>query len=292
MSDFILLPGEFRILERLRLNLSRSFSGRVRGERLTAKRGLSIEFSDYREYAEGDDLRHLDWNVLARLDTPIMKTYRDEEDLAVHLLIDASSSMSFGEPSKFEQAKRLAAAIAYVALCGGDALYPATLGLRTPPIQGLRNRTSFQRFAAWCSSHQPEGNAGLAASAKAFASSSARAGLCILLTDGFDPEIAQGIRILTGRGHEVNLLQVLSDIELDPDIEGDLRLIDAESGEAVEITANAPTLREYRKRLEVHNKELEAEVLRSGGKYAQVNAKTPLDIAVRDILIKKGWVKS
>src|SRR5438105_6787237 len=106
-------PRDFRVLEGLRLLPRKSFGGRVRGERLTSKRGISIEFADYREYADGDDLRHLDWNVLARLATPVTKTYRDEEDLAVHLLVDTSSSMQFGEPSKQEAAKRYACALGF-----------------------------------------------------------------------------------------------------------------------------------------------------------------------------------
>src|SRR5690348_18424364 len=110
-STLVLEPKEFRLLEGLRLNPRKSFGGKVRGERLTKKKGISIEFADYRDYAEGDDLRHLDWNVLARLDSPIMKTYRDEEDLAVHLLVDGSASMEFGEPTKLEGAKRIAAAM-------------------------------------------------------------------------------------------------------------------------------------------------------------------------------------
>ncbi|MEZ5163391.1 MAG: DUF58 domain-containing protein [Fimbriimonadaceae bacterium] len=97
MSDLILSPREFRLLEGVRLNPRKSFLGRVRGERVTKRTGISIEFADYRDYTEGDDLRHLDWNVLARLDTPIVKTYQDEEDLAVHLLVDLSPSMNFGD---------------------------------------------------------------------------------------------------------------------------------------------------------------------------------------------------
>ena len=109
--SLILSPTEFRILEGMRLAPKRSFHGRIRGERLTRRKGISIEFADYRDYSEGDDLRHLDWNVLARLETPVMKTYQDEEDLAVYLVVDATGSMSFGEPSKLVFAKKLAAAL-------------------------------------------------------------------------------------------------------------------------------------------------------------------------------------
>src|SRR5579862_6818986 len=98
--DALLEPRDLKLLANWRLNPRRTFSGHVQGERLTSRRGISIEFADYREYVEGDDLRHLDWNVLARLDNAVVKSYRDEEDLAVHLLIYASPSMNFGAPTK------------------------------------------------------------------------------------------------------------------------------------------------------------------------------------------------
>ena len=157
MSRLVLTPSEFRILEGLRFSPRKSFHGRVRGERLTKKKGVSIEFDDYREYVEGDDLRHLDWNVLARLEHPVIKTYRDEEDLAVHLLLDTSSSMSFGEPAKLEYAKRLACALGYVALCGGDAVYPRAIGAREQPLPGLRGRVSYPKLARWATSAEPVG---------------------------------------------------------------------------------------------------------------------------------------
>src|SRR3954462_1112722 len=126
----VLESGDFRVLEGLRLLPRKSFGGRVRGERLTKKKGISIEFADYREYTDGDDLRHLDWNVLARLGVPVTKTYRDEEDLAVHVLIDTSPSMSFGEPCKLDCAKKYACALGFLGLAGGDAVYPRALGIR------------------------------------------------------------------------------------------------------------------------------------------------------------------
>ena len=136
----LLEPREFRVLEGLRFNPRKAFAGRIRGERLTRKKGISIEFSDYRDYAEGDDLRHLDWNVLARLEAPIMKTYRDEEDLAVHLLVDGSPSMEFGEPTKAQAANKLATALGFLGLAGGDAVYLKRLGVREAPLPALRGR--------------------------------------------------------------------------------------------------------------------------------------------------------
>ncbi|HVT13990.1 MAG TPA: DUF58 domain-containing protein [Fimbriimonadaceae bacterium] len=288
--NLLLDPREFRLLEGLRLNPKKSFSGRVRGERLTKKKGISIEFSDYRDYVEGDDLRHLDWNVLARLETPIMKTYRDEEDLAVHILLDGSASMSFGEPTKFEAARRIAAAVGYVGLCGGDAVYCRLLGQRGLILPGLRGRSSFPRFTRWLEDAKPAGEESLAASLRAFAHASARVGLAVVVSDGLDPEAATAVRVLGGRGHEVFFIQVLSDIELDPDLEGDLRLLDSEGGRAVEITANSYALREYRANLQRHNDALREAVLRVGGRHAMVRADDPLEKTVKQVLRREGWV--
>ena len=290
MNRLVLTPQEFRILEGLRLNPRKSFAGRVRGERLTKKKGVSIEFDDYREYSEGDDLRHLDWNVLARLEHPVVKTYRDEEDLAVHVLLDTSASMSFGEPSKLDYAKRLAAAFAYVALAGGDAVYLRAIGTRQQPHAALRGRSAYPRVANWVTGLDPEGTQELHAEIKAFATSAARPGLAVLVTDAMDPQIVQGVRILAGRGHEVCVLQVLSDIELRPDLEGDLRLLDVERQSPVEITANSITLNAYKQNLEQHNRTLAEECLRLGGRYTLVVTGTPLDQVVKDTLKREGWV--
>lgn len=290
MADLVLTPQEFRILDGLRLNPRKSFSGRIRGERLTKKKGVSIEFDDYREYSEGDDLRHLDWNVFARLDHSVIKTYRDEEDLAVHILLDGSASMLFGDPTKFRFAQRLACAIGYVALCGGDAVYPHLIGERVEKCPAIMGRSNFPRLATWITNQTASGKRVLSQELRAFAASGARPGLAYIVTDAMDPEIFTAIRIIKGRGHEVCILQTLSEIELRPDLEGDLRLLDIESNAHVEITASGITLREYANKLHEHNKMLEEECLRAGGRYALVEVSSPLNIFVMDVLKKGGWI--
>jgi uncharacterized protein (DUF58 family) len=290
----LLEPREFRLLEGLRFNPRKSFTGKIRGERLTRKKGISIEFSDYRDYTEGDDLRHLDWNVLARLETATMKSYRDEEDLAVHVLVDYSPSMEFGEPVKQALASKLGIALGYVALAGGDAVYPRRLGIKESPLPPLRGRTSFVRLNSLYSATSPsaeDSSASLSGTLRAFAGSSARAGLMVLLSDGLDPALPTIIRILGGRGHEVCFLQILSDMELDPDLEGDLRLLDAETSGAVEITANSFALKAYRENLERHNQAIRDAVLRIGGRYALVRSSQSIESIIRDVVKRDGWVR-
>lgn len=291
MAALALSPQELRLLERLRIHPAKSFPGRVRGERLTRRAGLSIEFADYRDYAEGDDLRHLDWNVLARLDSPIMKTYRDEEDLAVHILLDLSASMEFGEPSKADLARKLAGAFCIAALNGGDAVYPLALGSVSAPPASLRGRSSFTRFSAWMGNPGEARGSSLAASLRSFAAGRARVGFCIVLSDGLDPEAPAALRTLSARGHEVGMIQILSPQEVSPDLEGDLRLVDAESGQAVEVTASSDTLRAYHQNLQKHQGELAAAVLRSGGRFEVVTTEQPLEEVVQKVLIRREWLK-
>ncbi len=292
LPNFVLEPREFRVLEGLHIAPRRSFTGRVRGERLTTKKGVSIEFADYRDYTDGDDLRHLDWNVLARLETPVIKTYQDEEDLAVYTLIDCSASMDFGGVHKLRTAVRFGSALGYLALCGQDAVYPRALGMTESPMPPLRGRSSYPRFVRWTQTLAPLSAVGLSRSLKDFAGSSARAGVAIVISDALDPDVFSAVRVLGGRGHEVWMVQILSDEEIDPDLEGDLRLLDAESGGPVEITANSYALETYKQNLKDHCTKLEQEVLRVGGRYALVNSSDSLEDFVKLTLKRQGWVVS
>ncbi|HEY3266224.1 MAG TPA: DUF58 domain-containing protein [Armatimonadota bacterium] len=286
-----LSPSELRQLEPLRLASRRSFAGRVRGERLSRNKGISIEFADYRDYSDGDDLRHLDWAILARLDRAAIRTYQDEDDLAVYLALDASASMDFGEPSKFQHAARLAAAVGFIGLVGSDAVYPLALGHPAAPGRALRGRASHAALANWVSAWHPTGVNGLAASLTRFAAGSARPGMFFCISDGLDPAAPDALRALAARGHDVVMLQVLSEIELNPDLEGDLRLLDAETGEAVEITAHSQALRQYAENLAAHNQALEAAATRGGGRYLMSIVGEPLGLFMTRGLRRAGIVR-
>lgn len=276
-------------LERYRLCPRKSHAGRIRGERLSPKKGISIEFADYRHYAAGDDLRHLDWNILARLDRAHIRTYRDEEELPVYLLVDSSASMEFGEPPKHHAVCSLAACIGYLALCGSDALYPVALISRVMEVRALRGRASYRRLIEWFSHLQPTG-AGLADSVRRFAHAPVQPGMAFLLSDGLDPQLPDALRALGGRGHEIVFLQVLSEVELEPVLEGDLRLIDAESEQAVEITATGGVLQAYQRRLQTFCEELENVCRQLGAWYLRVQSKEPVEEIILRRLRRIGIV--
>ncbi len=258
---------------------------------MTQARGISIEFSDFREYSEGDDLRHLDWNVLARLGHPVTKTYRDEEDLAIYVLLDCSMSMEFGTPSKLELGKQLAASMSYIGLNSGDGIYLRCLGAPVQLRQALRGRASYSKVDKILTEVEPLGQRGLGLELQSFASTTKRTGLTIILSDGLDPGVFASIASIAARGHEIWFIQILSEEELDPELEGDLRLIDSETKSTTDITFNLFTKREYEANLKAHSNRIEAEVNRLGGRFHQIHNSATLDSVVNHVWKKTGWVR-
>src|SRR5439155_24841490 len=116
----LLTPEMLRRLERLQLLAQRRAKSSAKGERRSKARGQSVEFADYRNYAPGDDFRYLDWNLYGRLERLFLKLYEEERELPVRIFLDASESMTFGTPVKFDFARQIAAAVGYVAFCGFD----------------------------------------------------------------------------------------------------------------------------------------------------------------------------
>ena len=289
-GELLLSAGDFRLIEGLRLAPRRVNSGRIRGERLTRKKGVSIEFADFRDYVDGDDVRHLDWNVLARMEAPVIRTYQDEEDIAVHILLDCSKSMEFGEPAKLDIAKKLASAIAYIALCGGDAVYLHAIGAAQAASRVQRGRAQFLKVSAWLNDQQTASERTLHQSMRAFTASKSRSGLVYLFSDCLDADVAAGVAQVAAKGHEVSVIQVLTPEELDPDIEGDLRLIDCEDDSSVEITATGDAINEYRRNLSRHCELLATTCVRYGGTFAQVTNLTDFSDFVKNHLRKGGWV--
>ncbi|MCS6919768.1 MAG: DUF58 domain-containing protein [Fimbriimonadales bacterium] len=276
-------------LERYRFQPRKTHAAAIRGERLSPRKGISIEFADYRHYTPGDDLRHLDWNILARLDRAYLRTYQDEQELPVHLLLDCSASMAFGEPTKFDAARALMACLGYIGLVGGDAVYPTALHPQAGETRPLRGRVAFTRLMEWLRARSPDGR-NLVASLQRFAHANLPSGMVLLLTDGLDESLPDALRALGSRRHEVVFLHLLSEVELSPDLEGDLKLIDAETGEELDITATGGVLQEYQRRLQAHIEAIQNACRRIGATYVRVlNTQPPQEVVLR-VLYPQGIV--
>jgi len=270
--------------------------GVMKGERRSAKRGSGVDFADYRDYAPGDDLRRLDWNVFARLERPFIKLLEEEEDLAVHIVIDASRSMDWGdgECNKFTFALRLTAGLSAAALSTGDQLNITLLHGQQPGKQfgPIRGGQSLMRTLKFLEAQSAKGTTELNLALHKYAVRPHRPGLLILFSDLFSPAgFQQGLSHLAGHGHEIVLVHLLSPDEVNPPQAGDLRLLDIETGVAQEVTLDAGIRRLYTQRVQTWLGEVKAECLRSKVRYLPLITDIPWDKFILSEMRRAGVVK-
>lgn len=287
-----------RKLEQLTLVADQVRVGVMKGDRRSRKRGTSIEFADYRNYTKGDDLRRLDWNVYARLERPFIKLLEEEEDLAVHLLVDASASMDWPEAeetdhSKLRYALRLAGALGHIALTTGDLLAATLLNSqgnrRWGPFRGRQNTLHLLQFLEAGSA---SGITDLNLSMRNYVLRARRPGLLFLISDLLSPGgCKDGLNAIQARGYEVGLIHLLSPDEVDPPLGGDLKLVDVETGQDAEITLDPPTLQRYRQRLQAWQTEIAAYCNGRGIHYIPVTTDMSWEKLVLQTLRVKGVVK-
>jgi uncharacterized protein (DUF58 family) len=274
-----LSPDFLAQLERLALISRRTFRGRVKGERKSPRKGSSVEFSDYRAYGVGDDLRYVDWNIYGRLDRLYLKLFVDEEDLCLHLLLDASASMNFGEPSKLLYAARLAAALGFVGLVNLERVGVGVVRDRvTEGWNPARGRNQVLPLIDFLSRLAASGGTSLNDALAQYALRAREAGLAVVITDLLDPSgYERGLKALLERRFDVHVIHVLSADEMNPAFGGDLRLLDSETGELRDLTLDGEALRGYRQRLREFLERAEQFCLRREISYYRVATDTPVE---------------
>ncbi len=299
-------------ISRLDLTSRKIFAGKLKGERRSKKRGESVEFADHRPYVSGDDLRHIDWNIFGRLDKLFLKLFLEEEDLALHLVVDASGSADCGEPSKFLYMQRLAMALGYIGLVNLNRVTMSAIGgsFGTPgetadedrpvstvtAIRDLRGRRRTHDLARFICSIEPAGSAPFSEACKRIALSRRGKGVMVVLSDFFIKEgYEQGLRMLVGRGYDVFAIQVLSPQEVEPTgphgLAGDLRLRDVEDGDMAEVTISAPLLKRYKANLKAYCDQLQSFCGRREIGTLTVRSDTPVDTLILDYLRKRGLLR-
>jgi uncharacterized protein (DUF58 family) len=273
-------PALLKKLESLRIQVRRAFPGVTRGERRSPRHGASVEFADFRKYEAGDDFRHIDWNIYARLEKLMLRQFVEEEDLRVEILIDSSASMRMpGAITKFDYARKVAALLAFLAIDSHDRVgvwtFGANLESRVRAARGQRHFFEVLRFldaladraslppAARTAVPNPDGAdvvdqpggldqppgkpTDLASALWAYTKSTARPGLVFVLSDFLDDsDYRRQMKLLRHDGFELNLIQILSAEELRPALTGDLDLIDSETGQSCEISSWDVGLKAYR----------------------------------------------
>src|SRR5438270_2572000 len=247
----LLEPEFLHRLEQLELVSRKLFLGRMKGERRSKRKGQSVEFADYRNYVIGDDLRFLDWNLFARLDRLFIRLFMEEEDLHFYVLIDNSLSMDFGEPSKLHYAKQVAAALGFIGLVNMDRVVIEAFNNRlTQSLPAVRGKRSLWRVLDFLQKLAPAGPSDMKQSMRTFSLKSSGKGIVVILSDFMDKGgYEDALRYLVARQMDVYAIQILSQEEIDPDVTGDVKLVDVEDADAAEVTVNLPLLRRYKENL-------------------------------------------
>lgn len=275
----LLSPEFLARLARLRLAVRRRFAGSSAGGRRSLRRGSSAEFAEHRPYYAGDDVRRIDWNAYARLEELVLRLYVAEEDVSLYLLVDTSASLSVGSPPKIESAKKIAAALGYVALSGSERVSVLAFGDRItaalPPSRGKKRIATLLRQLDGL---EARGGTSLARAVEGLLSRSVRPGIVAVISDFLDPEgFARPLDRLLAQKFEPVLFQVLDREELEPTPGGDLALIDSERGERVEVTLDERALRAYQARLHAFLGELESWSKKRGVHYGRLVSEADLE---------------
>lgn len=297
-----LLDPSFLIrLERLTLVAKRLVETRRRGERQSPRRrGASLEFADYRDYAPGDPLRRIDWNVYARLERLLVRLYEGEHDLGVDLLVDCSESMAFGSPTKLSEARRLAAAIGYVALAAHDRVRVLACDRHARPLTPfLVGRDGARHLLRVLASLRAGGATDLAAAATDAGAGRARSRMAVLFSDLLDPGgpagpgggsgLEQALGRLLAQRKRIAVLQVTDDrCDGALPLEGDLELVDAETGERLAIDGSAAARRGYAAAFEAFCEAQSALCSRRAIGYVRARTSRPFEETVLRALRESG----
>lgn len=287
-------------LEYLHVVARKVFAGRLRAERRSKKTGAGVEFADHRDYSAGDDLRYLDWSVYGRLDRLLLRLFQEEEDLYIYLLLDASASMRVGAGreapgagSKLGYGAQVAAALSYVGLANLDRVsllsFADGLRERLPPSRG---KGQIFKVLTFLSGLRPEGETGLSAALSAFVHQTSRRGVVVVISDFYDPKgYEEGLNLLRYHRFEPAVIQVIDPHEADPQLRGDLEIVDMETGELRQVTLSARLCAAYRREHAAYCEALSTFCASRGISYVRADTAVPFEELVLRVFRQGGFLR-
>ena len=289
----LLNPEFLKRLEQLQLTSRRIFRGKMRGERRSKRKGVSIEFADYRNYVRGDDLRFIDWNIFSRLDRLFLKLFMEEQDLFFYLVLDVSKSMDFGEPQKLFYGKQIAAALAYIGLTHQDKVgITAFAAGEREVMRPTRGRPHVWRMLEFLNQLKPDGGTSLGETCREFVMKNRQSGIVVLVTDFFDERgFEDALKYFLYGNYEVFVIHVMDRKELEPEIQGHLDLVDSESEENIEITITPQLLKQYKDTVQAYCTQIGDYCTQYGMNYLTTATDVPFDHIILRYLRQRGLLK-
>ncbi len=277
-------------LARLRINATRRFTNRSRGEHLAAKGGTSTEFCDFRDYSPGDDVRFVDWNIFARINRPYLKQFHMEEEMHVVLLLDASTSMTFD--GKLPLAKQVAAAFGAIALRNAEKVSAYSLGNgNSTSLRPCSGRMSRGKMFTFLDAIQGGGDVPVDAAIEGFLRQHRGRGIVFVLSDFLTTgDLKRAFNLIHSAGLETFALQILSPAELNPEVTGDFRLVDSESEGTLDISNAATLLTLYNEYRAAHEAQLAALCQQRSGRFLSTSSAEPFERLFFETMRRKGWI--
>ncbi|MBN1234067.1 MAG: DUF58 domain-containing protein [Candidatus Coatesbacteria bacterium] len=272
-------------LDRIAVIARKILKGQLSGIRLTKKRGFSLEFADYKKYVPGDDFRSVDWNIFMRLRELFVKIYLLEEDLTVHVFLDCSKSMDF--EGKFDLACRLALAIAYIGLTSGNRTQITSFSNSiSSSSKRVRGKGQIFSLINYIDSLETKGETNLLEAVKDFCIRTRNSGLVVFISDFYCSSSLDAFKYLIFRKHDLSLIQILSPFEINPDLDGNLKLIDKETESELPITINKSYLDGYKYRLRLYKEEIDQFSKRYGIGYTFVSSNLDFKEIILNLLLR------
>lgn len=288
-----LQPEFLKKLERLRLAAKRLSWLEAKGEHPSARKGFSLEFSDYRRYQRGDDLRYVDWNIYRRSEKLFLKLFTAEGEMNIYLLLDTSRSMAEGAPPKLDYARWVAAALGYIGLRNLDRVAGAAFSSRlASPLSLGKGRGQILALFKFLQALSCHGETDLEGSAESFSLLFPRPGLVVLLSDLFDPEgWRAGLEALLRKGYQLLVIHIVDDSELRPRGRGEVSLRDVEGEREKRLFLDDEAMERFRRELEAYCEGIRSFCLSRGIDYLRTTPASPFEDFVLSTLRQVRSIK-
>ena len=292
MQEKIFDDDFFQKLNTLKLSLNMRLNQGMSGARKSGAKGTSVEFSDFREYMLGDDIRRIDWNAYGRMDKLFIKQFMEEKEGIYHIFLDTSKSMDYGEPKKSRLALQIAGALSYLVLNNLDRVYVTQMQENSlSEGKGLSGRNSYKKILAELNGIRFDGRTTLSGSI--MSRNMKGRGLSVIISDFLDPAgIEAALRYLKYKKQQIVLVQVLAREELTITKEGSLNLIDSETGDIVRVTVNRKMIESYEEELKKLKYRLSALAKKYEAEYILAAADESIDKVMFEGMQAGGFVMS
>lgn len=291
MSERIFDTEFLKKLDTIAINVRMLMSEGGGGNRKSRSKGSSVEFSDFREYAIGDDFRRIDWNAYGRFDKLFIKLFMEEQEALINIFVDSSKSMSYGNPKKSELSLKLAGILSFLALNNLDRVCINSINSEAiKQSTAVTGRSMFDRCIAFLESISFSGATDINASIKKKDFRSR--GMSVIISDFFTSGgIEDAVKYLLYKKQDVFLIHLLSPEELKPELEGQVRLLDSETGKVMDVAVTPALLRQYQAKLSEFSNQIREFCSRLGASYIQVSSADSIEKIVFEQFTETGVIR-